>query len=173
MVIRKATAADIDAVEAIYDAIILEEEAGRTTTGWKRGIYPLRQDAEAALARGTLYVLEDEGEIRATAKIDQTQVDVYAEADWKYPARDEDVLVLHLLVVHPKAARRGYARAFVAYYEAEARARGCTVLRMDTNERNLAARRLYASLGFTEPGSIPCTFNGLEQVILVYLEKKL
>ena len=33
---RKAAASDIDAVTAIYDAIIAEEEAGRAATGWKR-----------------------------------------------------------------------------------------------------------------------------------------
>ena len=173
MVIRRAAAADLDAVEALYGAVIDAEEAGRTTTGWKRGIYPTRQTAADALALGTLYVLEDEGEVRASAKIDQTQVDVYAEASWTYPAPDSEVLVLHTLVVDPAYSRRGYGRAFVAFYEQEARRRGCTVLRMDTNERNLAARRLYASLGYTEPGKIPCNFNGLEQVILVYLEKKL
>ncbi len=172
MVIRKATAADVDAVEAIYEAIHTEEEAGRMTTGWIRGVYPTRRTAEDALALGTLWVLEDDGKIRASAKIDQTQVDVYAVAPWKYPAADEDVLVLHTLVVHPQATGRGYAKAFVAFYESEARRRGCTVLRMDTNARNIPARKLYASLGYTEPGSIPCDFNGLKSVILVYLEKK-
>ena len=42
---RKATASDIDDVTAIYDAILTEEEAGRTTTGWRRGIYPVRSTA--------------------------------------------------------------------------------------------------------------------------------
>ena len=55
---RKAAASDIDAVTAIYDAIHTEEEAGRTTTGWKRGIYPVRATAEAALTRGDLFVAE-------------------------------------------------------------------------------------------------------------------
>ena len=52
---RKAAASDIDAVTAIYDAIIAEEEAGRAATGWKRGIYPVRATAEAALTRGDLF----------------------------------------------------------------------------------------------------------------------
>ncbi len=53
---RKATASDIDDVTAIYDAILTEEEAGRTTTGWRRGIYPVRSTAETALARGSCTV---------------------------------------------------------------------------------------------------------------------
>ena len=61
---RKAAASDIDAVTAIYDAIIAEEEAGRAATGWKRGIYPVRATAEAALTRGDLFVAEADGRTR-------------------------------------------------------------------------------------------------------------
>lgn len=171
MVIRQAAAADLDAVERIYDAVHTEEEAGRTSIGWIRGIYPTRETAEEALALGSLYVLEDEGQILATAKIDQTQVDVYALADWSIPAEDGEVLVLHTLVVDPAAFRRGLGRAFVEFYEQEARRRGCRVLRIDTNEKNLAARRFYAGLGFREVGVIPCVFNGLRGIMLLCLEK--
>ena len=36
--IRLATAADIDAVEAIYDEIHDAEESGAATIGWVRGV---------------------------------------------------------------------------------------------------------------------------------------
>ena len=38
MEIRKATTADLDAVEAVYDAQHAAEEAGMTTVGWVRGV---------------------------------------------------------------------------------------------------------------------------------------
>lgn len=75
---RKAAASDIDAVTAIYDAIHTEEEAGRAATGWKRGIYPVRATAEAALTRGDLFVAEADGRVAAAAVLNQIQVDVYA-----------------------------------------------------------------------------------------------
>ena len=49
---RKAGQDDLDTVSRIYEHIHTEEEHGRTTTGWKRGVYPTRATAEAALARG-------------------------------------------------------------------------------------------------------------------------
>ena len=168
---RAATEADLSAVAELYDAIHTEEEAGRAEIGWIRGVYPTRATAEDALRAGSLYVLEDAGAICAAAKLDQTQVDVYAQAEWAIPARAEEVLVLHTLVVHPKAGRRGYGKAFVAFYEAEARRRGCRALRLDTNARNRAARRLYASLGYREASILPCEFNGIPGVELVCLEK--
>lgn len=82
-------------------------------------------------------------------------------------------MVLHTLVVDPLAQGRGYGRSFVAFYEAYARAHGCPYLRMDTNAKNLAARRMYAKLGFSEPGIVDCVFNGIPGVKLVCLEKTL
>ena len=173
MTIRPAEKRDIAAVAEIYEAIHTEEEAGRAEIGWVRGVYPTRATAEDSLERGTLYVLEDGGRIRAAAKIDHEQVDRYALANWIYPAEGREVLVLHTLVVHPRAARRGHGRAFVAYYEEEARRRGCRALRLDTNAKNTAARRLYASLGYREAGVVPCVFNGIPDVNLVCLEKQI
>ena len=173
MTLRPAKAADLDAVAEIYEAIHTEEEAGHAVIGWIRGVYPTRATAEASLKAGSLYILENEGQIFAAAKIDHEQVDRYALIDWEIPAADHEVLVLHTLVVHPGAARKGYGKAFAAYYEAEAKRRGCRSLRLDTNARNTAARRLYASLGYREAGIVPCVFNGIPDVNLVCLEKRI
>jgi len=81
--------------------------------------------------------------------------------------------VLHTLVVSPSASGQGIGSRFVAYYEELARERGCTVLRMDTNERNVIARRMYKKLGYREAGVASCVFNGIPGVGLVCLEKKL
>ena len=82
-------------------------------------------------------------------------------------------MVLHTLVVDPEMGGLGLGSRFVAFYEDYARAQGCAVLRMDTNARNLRARRMYAQLGYREAGIVPCTFNGIPSVQLVCLEKRL
>lgn len=115
----------------------------------------------------------DGGQVAAAAIINRIQVPVYAEVNWLYPAGPDEVMVLHTLVVDPLMAGRGYGTAFVAYYESYAKNNGCPVLRMDTNEKNAAARRLYARLGYREAGIVPCVFNGIKGVGLVCLEKKL
>ena len=170
---RKAAASEIDAVTAIYDAIIAEEEAGRAATGWKRGIYPVRATAEAALTRGDLFVAELDGRVAAAAVLNQIQVDVYAGAPWEFEAPDEEIFVMHTLVVDPAAGRRGLGRAFETFYETLAREYGCRYLRIDTNVRNTRARALYQKLGYKEIAVAPCTFNGLDGVQLVLLEKAL
>ena len=171
--IRRAQEKDLAAVERIYDAIHTEEEAGRACIGWEREIYPTRRTAEDALVRDDLFVEEAEGRIVGTAIINRVQVDTYAEVEWLYPALDEQVMVLHTLVVEPACSGKGYGTKFVAFYEGYARENGCPYLRMDTNARNKAARKLYAGLGYWEAGIMPCVFNGIPGVQLVCLEKKL
>ena len=83
MNIRRATLFDLPGVAAVYDEIHDAEEAGSITTGWIRGVYPVRATAEAALQRGDLFVMEEKNRILGAALINQTEVDVYADAPWK------------------------------------------------------------------------------------------
>ena len=171
--IRKATREDIPAVEALYDEIHTREEAGEVTTGWIRGVYPVRETAEAAVGRDDLFVQEDEdGRIIGTAILNQIQVDVYADGEWRYPAEDEEVMVIHTLIISGKAKGRGCGSEFLEYYEEYAREHGCPYLRLDTNARNRAAREFYRSHGYHEIGIVPTVFNGIPGVDLVLIEKR-
>ena len=172
MLVRKAVPADIPAVTAIYEALLDREERGELSTGWTRGVYPTEQTALDALAAGTLYVLEDGGRVAAAAKLDQNQMAQYSQCTWRHDAPPEQVLVLHTLVVDPTVKGKGYGTAFVAFYEQLARETDRPYLRIDTNARNTPARALYKKLGYTEAGIVAGTFNGIPNVQLVCLEKK-
>lgn len=171
--IRLANFADVDAIEKIYDEIHTAQEQGVLNTGWARGVYPVRKTALDAVDRGDMFVMEEAGRIVASAIINQIQVDVYSGCPWQYPAKEDEVMVLHTLTVPPNCAGKGYGTEFVRYYEAYAMAHGCPYLRMDTQQKNLAARKLYQKLGYCERGIVPCTFHGIPDVQLVCLEKKL
>lgn len=174
MVIRKANCeADVLAAAEIYEEIHAEEEAGRVTTGWLRGIYPTVKDARSSLNKDELFVMEKDGEIVASARINREQVDVYAMANWSVSAPENEVMVLHTLTVSPRHSGKGCARAFIKFYEDYALENGCRYLRIDTNERNVGARAMYKKLGFTEVGAVPCVFNSIPGVMLVCLEKNL
>lgn len=172
--IRKALENEIQAVACIYDNIHDRTDSAAGKTGWIKGIYPTYDTARKAFLQDELFVLEnDSGKIVAAARINQSQEPSYKQANWLFDASDEKVMVLHTLVVDPKESGRGYGREFIAFYEDYARANGAEVLRMDTNEINTPARMLYKRLGYREAGIIPCDFNGLRNIMLVCLEKKL
>ncbi len=175
--IRKATAADIDAVASVYEHIHTAEETGEASIGWIRGVYPERETALAALERGDLFVETDEiqGEsvVVGTAILNQTQVDVYKGAPWRYDVPEDQVMVMHTLVIDPFVKGHGYGREFAEYYEQYALSKGCQYLRIDTNARNTAARAFYKKLGYEEIDIVPCEFNGIPDVKLVLLEKRI
>jgi ribosomal protein S18 acetylase RimI-like enzyme len=64
--------------------------------------------------------------------------------------REDDILDIHRLVVHPDHFRKGVARMLVKHVEKNAG----TVERIvvSTGKKNFPARRLYRSLGFEETG---------------------
>ncbi|MEE0510414.1 MAG: GNAT family N-acetyltransferase [Peptococcaceae bacterium] len=170
---RKATRDDLDAIAAIYERTHDEEEAGHTTIGWVRNIYPTHATAEAALSRNDLFVAENNGHIVGAAIINHLQGTEYADAPWTISVPDEAIMVLHTLVIDPAVKSHGLGSAFVAFYEQYAKANGCQALRMDTNARNRPARTLYNKLGYQEIATVPCQFNGIDGVELVLLEKKI
>ena len=104
--IRKATAADIDSVEQSYLQLLDHEALHGGHTNWVRDVYPTRATAEGALSEGTLFVLEEDGVVRGSMILNQTQLPEYAGIDWAYPA--QQVLVIHTLCIPPAQAGRGY-----------------------------------------------------------------
>lgn len=171
--IRKAVSSDLDAVVTIYNEILQLQENGAITVGWIRGVYPTRGTAEDALRREDLFVMEKDGVILGSAIINQLQVDVYAKAKWRHGVEAEKVCVLHTLTISPKAGGQGLGKQFVDFYESYALDRGWCALRMDTNERNHVARKMYKKLDFEEIDMVPTVFNGIPDVNLVLLEKYL
>lgn len=170
---RKAFMKDLNKIVKIYDDIHTEEENHRITIGWVRDVYPTRKTAEIAIRKGEMFVQEDRGQIVAAAIINKEQVPEYSSASWSYDAEDHRVMELHTLVVSPSFQGAGYGSKFVEFYEKYAFTCGCHYLRMDTNERNRNARRLYEKLGYKEVSVIPSFFNGIKGDNLVCLEKKL
>ena len=79
---RKATAADIDRIEEIYNEIHTQEETGHAVIGWIRGVYPVRKTAEDAVEREEMFVEEVDGHIVAAAKINQVQDESYFRGTW-------------------------------------------------------------------------------------------
>ena len=170
---RRAELDDIPAVAAIYDEIHAMEESGKASTGWKRGIYPTEKTALEACNAGELFVEVVGDTIVASARINQVQPDAYRQGNWSEKAEDSQVMVLHTLTVSPSLSGRGYGSAFMAFCEKYTAEHGLRIIRIDTNEINTRARELYRYLGYKEAGVVPCEFNGLKDVNLVLLEKRL
>ena len=171
--IRPATAGDLTAIEAIYNAIHDREEAGPVYTNWQRGKYPTIDTARQVLREGTLYVGEEDGILWGVVNLNGIQLPEYADIPWQFAAEADKVAVPHTLCIHPAHSGKGYARQMVAFCEETARRQGKTVIRLDTWEGNLPANHLYPLLGYTFAGATEFFFQGYIYEILNCYEKKL
>ncbi len=172
--VRAAKVGDETQIAEIYEKIHTEEEQGRASIGWERGVYPTIETAKLGIGSGDMFVAENEsGWIVAAARLNHEQCPQYAEAQWEYPAEDREVLVMHTLVVDPEVQGNSVGRKMLEYYESYSESLGCRYLRIDTNERNKIARAFYAKCGYKEVGIVLGEFNGMPDIPLVCMEKKI
>ena len=159
--IRKAEMQDIDGVEKGYVEILLHEKEHGAYTVWQLGVYPTRETAEKGLIDGSLYVMEQMGEICASIIINQKQPKEYDDIEWKYCAKPEEILVIHLLCVRPSKAGHGIGKQMVQFAIEEGRRRNCKAVRLDTGAQNKPAAALYKGLGFALAGTAAMDVGGL------------
>ena len=58
--VRKAVEADLDGIEKLYDDICDFLAAHKNYPGWRKGIYPVRRDAEKGFMANGLYIAKPE-----------------------------------------------------------------------------------------------------------------
>jgi ribosomal-protein-alanine N-acetyltransferase len=78
---------------------------------------------------------------------------------------------LHLIdvIVAPSERRRGFGRALVETLLTYGRARAARIVLLEVRRSNLAAQRLYASLGFEEVGERTAYYSDGEDALLLRL----
>ena len=146
--IRKATFDDIELIEDTYNEHFQHEMEHGAFTVFKKGIYPTRKDTEKAVNNGTLYVYEENSGIAGSMIVDKIQPPEYTKIVWEQTFADDEVMVIHLLMVRPSKAGKGIATVLVKYAMGLAKNSSCKALRLDTGSQNFPALSLYKKLGF-------------------------
>ena len=95
---------------------------------------------------GELYVLADGDEIATCVIANDEKVEGYADAPWQI--NSDEVIILHVLAVHPDYRGKGLARRLVENVIEQERKAGKKALRLDVIENNTTAEKLYQKLGF-------------------------
>jgi len=151
LIIEKASAADLDGLEALYDALCDYLASHVNYPGWEKGRYPVRAVAEAGLCEDSLYVAWADGNLAGTVILNHREDPAYARARWQLT---DDVAVVHTLAVHPAFLHHGIGRRLLEYAVAWAKAQGSRTIHLDTYEKNEPAKRLYEAMGFRFCGKI-------------------
>lgn len=161
IIIRRGTPEDLDALEALYGEVCDHMAATVNYTGWKRDVYPARQDAEAGIREGTLFLAEEDGQAAGSFILSPRQEAAYAGGSWQAELEERDVRTIYTFAVSPRRRGEGVGRAMLAFAARCASEQGAKALRLDVYEKNLPARRLYESAGFRYAGDVSL---GLEDI---------
>lgn len=168
--IRRAKKEDIAAIAETYRELLTYEQEFGSNSNWKLDVYPTIAVPKSKIPTGTMYVLEENGEVCASMVLNHEQADEYAEINWQYPGEGDCVLTIHTLCIPPRKASHGYGRQMVEYAKQCAAETGCTVIRIDTYAHNEPAKRLYLNNGFRIAGYGRILLQGLIEEEQVYLE---
>ena len=114
----------------------------REHAGWDADQVP-RWIAESIAGHRPTWVVEVEGEPVGMVSLEWDDADPEV-------ANGREVAAVTSLSILPHAERKGLGRALTVFAELRARERGIEVLTLNTRPTNVAAIRLYESLGYRQ-----------------------
>ena len=146
MIFRKAEKEDFYKIRSLYWNLIGQEQNDPSFPHWKKETHPSDEMIQNSIDRKELYVLSDDEKITACVIANAEKVDGYSDAPWQIDS--DEVIVLHVLAVHPDHRGKGLARKLVENVIEQERKAGKKALRLDVIENNTTAEKLYQKLGF-------------------------
>lgn len=153
-VIEKATIQHLDEIERLYDTLNDSLERGVNYSGWKKGLYPIRETALKGITEQTLFILKVEGDIAGTIILNHEVEAAYAGGKWGIKAEEEEIIVIHTFAIHPDYQGRGIGRRLLNFAEEYSRTQGVKVIRLDVSIHNTPAIKLYEKYGYTYRGTV-------------------
>ena len=146
--IELGTIYDVNELEQLYDDLndCLAERINYP--GWRKGIYPVRQNAMDGIDNNNLFVAKYNGTIVGSVILSHEPEAAYKEAKWEFESDYSDVIVIHTLAVHPEYLKCGVGENLMNFALQYAREHHMKSIRLDVYEKNTPAIKLYEKCGF-------------------------
>lgn len=126
--------------------------------------YPTLAIFEEDIKKGSLFIMEDQGECLSIITIDEEQSPEYQQLKWRYI--EGKALVIHRLAVDPVWQKRGIGRRLMDFAENYALNFGYASIRLDAYTGNPRAFKLYENRGYQKVGQL--FFPGRELPFFCY-----
>lgn len=139
---------DIDELEQLYNDLNDYLAKGVNYPGWKKDIYPVRQNAVDGVKHDNLYVARNNGEIIGSVILSHEPEPAYYNAKWTFESDYTDVFVVHTFVVHPDFIKCGVGKALLDFSVEYSIKSHIKSIRLDVYEKNIPAIKLYEKCGF-------------------------
>ncbi|MBQ3267667.1 MAG: GNAT family N-acetyltransferase [Atopobiaceae bacterium] len=167
---RCATMDDFDNACRLFDDVIAHQPLDTFTPKWTAGIYPTADDLRSRIEAGEMYLGEVDGELAAAVVLTREEDPEYVGAAWPSGATGDEVSVVHLLAIHPKFRGRGLGAEVMRFCIESARSWGKRAIHLDVVPGNLAASRIYTSVGFELVTHHEVFYEDLGRVLLEMYE---
>ncbi|MBU3202492.1 GNAT family N-acetyltransferase [Clostridium estertheticum] len=139
---------DIDELEQLYNGLNDHLAKGVNFPGWKKDVYPVRQNAIDGVKNGNLYVAKYNGKIIGSVILSHEPESAYYNAKWKFESDYSDVFVIHTFVVHSEFLKCGVGKALMDFSIEHSIMSQAKSIRLDVYEGNIPAISLYEKCGF-------------------------
>ena len=142
--IEKGTTNDIEDIVTIFRSVS-EDMTSNGINQWDE-VYPTQANVVEDISNQELFLIKIDGTPIATMTLNEEQDPQYKYVHWK--CRNQKVLVIHRLAVHPKNQGQGLAKQLVSFSIDHANTNGMRSIRLDAYAGNRRSNGLYEKLGF-------------------------
>lgn len=141
--IRKGKMQDIEELAALYDELNDYLETHINYPGWRKGIYPVRKDAEQGIRENSLFVALEDDQIIGTVILRHQPEPGYELVDWHNSFDYKDIFVIYTFAIHPLFLRHGIGKEMIKFVLDYAAKMEMKAVRLDVYEKNVPAISLY------------------------------
>jgi len=154
MKIEAGIADDISQLEKLYNDVNDYLQQGVNFSGWAKGVYPTKETAEIGINEKSLFCIRVEDKIAGSIILNHKQEKAYDKVAWGLKAADNQVIVIHTLVVHPKFMKQGIAHQLIEFAKGYAIRKSAKTIRLDVAVQNSPAISLYEKCGYVYVGTV-------------------
>jgi len=169
-IIEKGTQSDIDELSRLYDDLNDYLENTINYPRWKKGVYPVRENAAEGIAGDNLYVVRQAEKIVGSVILVREHCD---EADCPAVTDRSYCIFIYTLVIHPAHLKEGIGSSLIKFALRHGLEEHVKSVRLDVYEKNLPAIRLYEKSGFVYVKNLDLGIPGFEPDCFRLYEKLL
>jgi len=160
--------AEYDDIEKFYSGLIDSMEGSEFKPEWKMGVYPTEQLLKDAIREQTLFLAHLENSLVGVMIMNHNCEPEYKNVKWLTDAKENEVMIVHLLGVSPAYQGRGIAKQMVSSVIEKCGNDSLKAIRLDVLRKNTPAAKLYTSMGFKYIDSVKIFYEdtGLTDFLL-------
>ena len=148
IIFKQAKMEEYEKVIQFYCELIDSMQGIEFKPVWKMGVYPTEQLLRDSIEEGALFIAYMENNIAGAMILNHNCADEYKNIKWKIGAKNEEIMVIHLLAVSLSYQRKGIAKQMISNAIEICKRNSIKAIRLDILSTNLPAEKLYSSMGF-------------------------